>query len=399
MARTSAWRNALLAGLVAAGGCTEKLTTPARCPEVCPNSSVQLADTLLTDPDVADTSVRGYVLTSEATYVAASSLDSLKSLILLHFAPVPTSWAQTETDTVQAVFPPDSVFADLEITFRDTTVHPRIVFYRLPAFFDTTMTYAQAQAFFVDSAVLDTVAVPDTGNMEARLPTSLVPGPGDSGVVSIGARVIADSPTVVAFSSGHSGTVWPQLSYFVHGQPPQDTLTRNLSDTASFTTFVQSPAAGQPPPGVLAIGGLPAAHSLIHLSLPSVAVDSIGIVRGTLFLQLVRPAVGFPGDSFFVNAFPILRDYGPKSVLYPDTLITGEAVVHAGQTGTVEVDIAPILRLWGTTTGDSMPRAIMLGVFAEGFAFGEVDIQGRSAGGGGPKLEVTYVKKYEVGVP
>jgi hypothetical protein len=231
------------------------------------------------------------------------------------------------------------------------------------------------------------------------LPSSLVPLPGDSGIVSIAARVIADSPTVVAFSSGHSVTVYPKLSYFVHGQPPQDTLSRNLSDTAAFTTFVQSPVAGQPPPGVLAIGGLPAAHALIHLSLPSVAIDSIGIVRATLLLRLVRPAVGFPGDSFVVNAFPILRDYGAKSVLYPDTLITGKTVVYAGQTGTVEVDIAPILRLWGTTTGDSMPRAIMLGVFAEGFAFGEADIQGRSAGGGGPQLEVTYVKKYEVGVP
>ena len=185
----------------------------------------------------------------------------------------------------------------------------------------------------------------------------------------------------------------------MHGQPPQDSLTRNLDTTAAFATFVQSPAAGQPPPGVLAIGGLPAAHSLVHLSLPSAVVDSIGIVRATLFLHLVRPAIGFPGDSFFVNAFPILRDYGPKSVLYPDTSVTGKAVIHAGQTGTVEIDIAPILRLWGTTTGDSMPRAIMLGLFAEGFALGEVAIQGRSAGGGGPQLEVTYVKKYEVGVP
>ena len=180
MARTSVWRNALLAGLVAAGGCTEKLMTPARCPEVCPNSSAQLADTLLTGPDVADTTARGYVLTSEATYVAASSLDSLKSVILIRFLPMPTSWIQSQTDTVQAVFPPDSVFARLQLTFRDTTVHPRLVFYRLPAQFDTTMTYAQAQAYFVDAAVLDTVAVPDTGtNMEARLPSSLVPLPGD----------------------------------------------------------------------------------------------------------------------------------------------------------------------------------------------------------------------------
>jgi hypothetical protein len=399
MARTFVWPSALLAALVALAGCSERLTMPGHCPALCPSTDVQLADTLLAAADSADITAWGYVQLREATFVAAASLDSLKSVILLRFAALPNQWIQSATDTVLAVFPPDSVVGTLQVVYRDTTVHPRLVFYRLPAHFDTTMTYAQAMAYFVDSAVLDTAAVPDTGSMSFRMPSSLVAPPADSGVVSLGVKVIADAPTVVAVTSGHTSTASPSLSYFVHGQPPQDTLTRNLPDTATFTTFVQSPAAGQPPPGVLAIGGLPAAHSLIHLSLPSVAVDSLGIVRATLFLHLVRPAVGFPGDSFFVNAFPILRDYGPKSVLYPDTSVTGAAVVHAGQTGTVEMDIAPILRLWGRTTGDSIPRAIMLGVFAEGFALGEVDIQGRLAAGGGPQLEVTYVKKYEVGVP
>lgn len=400
MARTFVWPSVFLAALAAIAGCSEKITTPGRCPALCPSRQIQLADTLLTAVDSADTTARGYVVTQEATYLAASSLDSLKSLILMRFGKVPTSWLQTATDTVQAVFPPDSLFVELQYVFQDTSAHPRLVFYRLPAKFDTTMTYAQAQAYFVDAAVLDTVPVPDTlaGNLEFRLPTSVVPAPDDSGVVSIGARVIADKPTVVAVSSGHSSTRAPLLSYFVHGQPPQDTLKRSLSDTAVFTTFVQSPPPGLPPAGVLAIGGLPAAHSLLRLTLPKVAVDSVGIVRATLSLTLTRPVVAFPGDSFFVNAFPILRDFGPKSVLVPDTSITGVQVVHAGDTGTVQIDIARILRLWGSTTGDSMPRAIILGVFAEGFALGEMEVKGR-AGAGAPQLRVTYVTKYEAGVP
>ena len=76
----------------------------------------------------------------------------------------------------------------------------------------------------------------------------------------------------------------------------------------------------------------------------------------------------------------------------------GVQVVHAGDTGTVQIDIARILRLWGSTTGDSMPRAIILGVFAEGFALGEMEVKGR-AGAGAPQLRVTYVTKYEAGVP
>jgi len=400
MARTFVWPSVLLAALAAIAGCTERITTPGPCPALCPSHEIQLADTLLAVVDTADTTARGYVVTSEATYLAASSLDSLKSFVLMRFGKVQTSWLQSTTDTVQAVFPPDSLFVELQYVFQDTAAHPRLVFYRLPATFDTTANYAQAQAYFVDAAVLDTVPVPDTtaGNLEFRLPSTVVPAAADSGIVAIGARVIADKPTVVAFSSGHSTTTAPQLAYFVHGQPPQDSLSRSLPDTATFTTFVQSPEPGIPPAGTLAIGGLPAAHTLIHLTLPKVAVDSVGIVRATLSLSLVHPVVAFPGDSFFVNAFPILRDFGPKSVLFPDTSITGVKVVHAGDTGTVQIDIARILRLWGTTSGDSMPRAIMLGVFAEGFVLGEADVKGR-VGGGGPQLRVTYVKKYEAGVP
>jgi hypothetical protein len=73
-------------------------------------------------------------------------------------------------------------------------------------------------------------------------------------------------------------------------------------------------------------------------------------------------------------------------------------VVHEGQTGTVNLDIAPILRLWGTTLGDSLPRTIVLSVGAEANAFGELDFRGRG-GPGAPQLRVTYVKSYPSGVP
>ena len=399
MARTFVWPSALLAALVALAGCSERLTTPAYCPALCPSSDLQLADTLLTAADSADTTARGYVQMPQATFVAAASLDSLKSVILLRFAALPNQWIQSATDTVLAVFPPDSVVGALQVVYRDTTVHPRLVFYRLPAHFDTTMTYAQAMAYFVDSAVLDTAAVPDTGEMTFRVPNTLVAAPADSGVVSLGVRVIADAPTVVGIASGNHGSTPPALSYFVHGQPPQDTLTRNLGDTATFATFVQSPAPGALPPGVLAVGGLPSAHTILHLALPTVAVDSLGIVRATLLLSIVRPAVAFPNDSFEVRAVPLLRDYGPKSVLYPDTSIEGHAVLHDGQTGLVDLDIAPILRLWGATAGDSLPRAIVLMMSGEGYLLGELNFKGRFGGGGGPQLRVTYVKKYAFGVP
>ena len=400
MARTSVWRSAFLAALVAAGGCTERLTTPGRCP-LCVNSTLQMADTLLTAVDSADLTARGYVRMSEATFVAASSLDSLKSVILLRFSPVEPDTFHRVNDTTlyHAVTPPDSVQGVLQVVSRDTTVHPRLVLYRLPAQFDTALTYAQAQAYFVDSLLVDTVAVPDTGNVTLHLPTTLVAPPADSGVVSLGIKVIGDAPTVLGLASGHLGSVGaPGLAYYVHAQPPQDTLQATLTVTPTFATFAQSPAPGAPPPGVFSVGGVPSAHTIMHLALPKLAVDSVNVVRGTLLLTLAKPIVTFPNDSFYVRAYPLLRDFGPKSVLFTDTSFSGHALVRAGQTGTVELDIAPILRLWGTTLGDSLPRAIELLVYSEGNVLGEADFQGY-AGAASPQLRLTYVKKYEYGVP
>ena len=71
----SAWRSAAAVALVAILGCREQLTTPGHCPELCPQGNVQLVDTLLTTMDASDTSVRGYVLAREASYLLASNLD------------------------------------------------------------------------------------------------------------------------------------------------------------------------------------------------------------------------------------------------------------------------------------------------------------------------------------
>ena len=399
MGRTSAWRSLLLIALVAAAGCTEKLTTPGICPALCPSSNIQLADTLLVAADSADTTAVGYTQMNEATFAAASTLDSLKSVVLLRFSPLDTFWAQTSSDTVLAAFPPDSVQCVLQLVSHDTTVHPRLVFYRLPANFDTTMSYAQAMALFADSVVLDTAAVPDSGIMTIRMPTTLVAAPADSHVVAIGIKVIADSATAVGISSGHNGSTSPALTYYVHGQAPQDTLTRNLSVAPTFAAFAEAPVPGALPAGVLAVGGIPSTHALLHLALPKVVVDSVAIVRATLLLRPVSPAVAFPGDSFEVFANPLLRDYGPKSILFPDTTYEGHGWVHYGQTGAVDLDIALILRLWGAAVGDSLPRAIVLSVNGEAAGLTGLKFAGRSGGSGGPQLRVTYVKKSETAAP
>lgn len=404
MARTSVWRSTLLVAAVAIAGCNENLTTAGRCPALCPSGDVQMADTLLDSPVVADTSLRGYVLVGDAAFLLASSLDSLKSVILMRFFPVHGFWVTSAGDTVRSdSLHPDSVQLQVHIGQRDTAVKQlRVILYRLPAQFDTTVTYAGAQPYFADSLVVDTTLVDDTlgsGAVLVSLPNTLIAPEGDSGVISLGIRVTAAAPTALGVGSGNLGSSAPILTYYVHAL--SDTSHRALSVSPTFSTFVQSPDPAQVVGGVLTVGGLPSARSTLHLSLPRVVIDSNAIVRASLILTAARPAFGFARDSFYIEARPLLRDFGLKSILYPDSGVSGIVRVHAGDGGTVQMDIAPILRLWGTTSGDSLPRAIVLLVFGEGSVLGEMAFHGRAAGvaGGAPQLRVTYVKKYEFGVP
>jgi len=397
----SAWRSAVVIALAAIAGCREQLTTPGRCPALCPSSKVQLADTLLATADVADTSVRGYVLVREASYLLTSTLDSLQSVALIRFSARDSVWYPSTSDTAY-IGTQDSVVLSLQILQRDTSIKQlRLLVYRIPAMFDTGATYASIQPFFVASNLVDTIAIADTahaGDYTFRIADSLAIPPADSGVVSFGLALLGAGKTALTLGSGNLGTSAPILSYYVHPRLP-DTTAKVISVEPFISLFVMSPPPGQPPPGVLAIGGMPTARATLRLSLPKVVVDSNTVVRATLLLNTSAAAGGFARDSFYIIAQPVVRDYGVKSVLWSDSGVSGTVLIHQGQSGPVALDMAPILRFWGTTVGDSTPRLVVLRVYPEGSILGSASFAGRAAGAAGPQLQVTYVKPYTFGVP
>jgi hypothetical protein len=398
----SAWRSAVAVALVAIVGCKEQLTTPGRCPALCPSGNVQLVDTLLTTMDVADTSVRGYVLVKEASYLLAANLDSLQSLVLIRFTRRDTAWFPDVKDTAY-VGRQDSVLLSLQILQRDTAIKQlKLLVYRLPMLFDTSGSYAAVQPLLVDSNLVDTIAVSDTvqsGSFSFRIADSLAIPAADSGQVSLGIALIAGGKTALTVGSGNLGTFAPVLTTYVHARAPLDTLSKSFSVEPAVSLFAMSPPPGQPPAGVLAIGGIPTARATLRMALPKVVVDSNAVVRATLLLNTAAPAGGFARDTFTIIAQPVVRDFGVKSVLWPDSSVSGFVRVGQGQTGTVELDIGPILRFWGTTVGDSTPRLIVLRVYPEGSILGSAAFAGRAFGATGPQLRVTYVKPYTFGLP
>ena len=183
------------------------------------------------------------------------------------------------------------------------------------------------------------------------------------------------------------------------GEAPKDTLAQPITRSPAFDTFVMTPVPGAPPAGVLQVGNLPSARTLLRVDIPRRLLDSTSVVRGTLVLTLTRPATGRPGEVFDVEARPVIRDFGGKSITASDTVVTGLGQVTVGQTGPVEIEIGRILRFWRNPAADSLPRAILLRSRLEGAALGEVTFAGRTAGVAAPLLQLTFVRPYAFGVP
>jgi hypothetical protein len=411
MARTPACTRALAAAAaacLAALACRENISAPGQCPALCPSSQVQVSNDTLFGVDTSDVAVRGFVTPAEGTILVASDLDSLKGRVLLRFVTRPTRWFPVASDTAGVTIGGvDSATLDLRIA-RDTAVkNLRMLLYRLPASVDSNATFTSMTAYFADSMLIDSIRVDSIpGNDTLRfialhhrfLPAALVePFSSDSGVVAMGVGFRADARTAVTVSAVESGASSARLKFYVHGVAPQDTLRHTFELGPSFDTFVTNPVPAAPDTGLL-VGNIPSARSIVRFRIPRSLIDSTTVVRATLVMSQLRSATGRPGETFTVEARPVIRDYAGKSLTHTDTTVYGRATVTVGDTAQLAFEVAPMLRFW-RVGGDSLPRTMLLRVRPEGGVLGEVTLAGRTAGARAPFLVVTYVRPYAFGVP
>ncbi|MGD0483841.1 MAG: hypothetical protein ABSB58_04200 [Gemmatimonadales bacterium] len=395
---------AALAALLAGLGCRENVTSPGSCPDLCPAASVVLVDTVLTGIVASDSSYRGYFAPAEAQILALADLDSLRSVALVRFGARDSTWYPSTNDTAVKIATVDSVQLRITLASRDTTAkNLRILVYRIPAAFDTGMTWADVQPYLADSELVDTIAVADTvtsGDVLWTLPHGVVDTitGADAGVVAFAFAVRASSKTGLGLTSTEDASGGPHLEWFVHAGAPRDTLTHAFLVGTDYDTFVYDPPPTMPASALVA-GGLPSARSIIRLQLPREAIDSVRVVRATLILTPMQRARGLPKESFLLSARGIVRDLGPKSVIFADTSAGGTASVAVGDSNEVHIEVGRLLRAWGTTAGDSLPRVIMLLGEPEGGGMTEVTLGRGNAGAAAPRLRLTFVRPYPFGLP
>jgi hypothetical protein len=147
------------------------------------------------------------------------------------------------------------------------------------------------------------------------------------------------------------------------------------------------------------VGNQPSARSYLRFDIPSYYVDSVTVLRATLLLTPLQAATGFPGETFTVEAQPVLRYYAGKSIVFQDTAVIGRGSVDVGQTSTVSIEMARVLSVWKGINTDSLPRAVALRTGSESFTYGQLDAAGSSSGASAPRIQITFIRPFRFGVP
>jgi len=411
-------RLALVGAVLLVAACVERLAAPANCPDFCPSGQITIVDTLLTSSIHRDSSYRGYVLAYQSALMLAAHLpgatDTLDGRPIFR---INGYGARIPADTsAGAILGADSARLQLYVVRRDSaTRNLRLQLYRLPITIDTGTTFGTLVPPFTDSLVrtinIDTLlaqpgrkdtvtgdsVVVDSLNRRLLLSLKLDTAAAryittDSGTVSYGIRIAADTLASIAFGKDGFG---PSLQWYLRLDSLGTTVARKPGALgARLASFVFAPPPA-PIDSTLAVGGVPSAHSLLRVAFPKVIRDSSQIIRATLYLVPAVPARGAPPDSFVIEARNVLADFGAKSPI--DLLLGDSAMIHPGATDTVKIEVTNLLQQWAADS--TRPTLLLLRPEREAQTLGEIRFYPSVATAFRPTLQITFVRRFPFGAP
>jgi len=432
-------RRARLVLLLALGACTERMTAPGQCPAFCPGGQLQMGDTVLTDVIARDSAYAGYRQAHEGQALPVVDVPGIRSRAIFRMLPLFDSVAPIDGDTLKVPIAVDSAALTLFLLHRDTNAsNLALNIYRLPRDIDSTSTFAQLSPWFADSLAdsvnvsalyalpaaydsltQDTVRTDSTTGRQIRinalngttvivlpLDTTQVRFPeADSGKVAFGVHVSADSLASAALGADEYPERDARIRWYYHYTIP-DTVTATPDSVvytsqvreSAFDSFVLDPPTPPLDPAALdttlAVGGVPAARSLLRVAFPSFLRDTADVVRATLLLVPVEAVAGAPGDSFSVVAHAVMADLGAKSPLATSGPPTSSARVHLGSTDTVRIELTDLVRAWAFDT--TAATALFLRQVPEAATYAQIRFYS-SRTAFRPTLHVTYVRRFPFG--
>ena len=393
----------LVAALILAAGtgaCSEQLTQPGQCPELCPGGTPQSQEEILTVLPNEDSTFTGYTeASSSAVLLVGSGIPTLAdtSFGVIKFAP--RSDSITFRDTLRA-YTIDSVRLTLLAVAHDTAArNVQVQLYRLPSSLDTTtLSYAGVQGFFIPANLITSAQLPDTVLADtlrltlkgaALAPVTL--GPADGGVLAIGVAITGNIPT--GGRIGNRRSIQPPAFATFVKPIATPTQPQAIDLGASFAGYVsrQTPVVD---PTLLTVGGVPSSRVLLRFPWPPRLRDSVTIVRATLELVPAQPIAGLPNDPGTLNVRGLATDFGAKSPVEPLSL--GLLALPPNTTDTVRVEIATVVQLW--QVGFLRPPAVFLSISPEVETFTRA-VFGSTRSGVPARIRLNYLPRFPFSRP
>lgn len=407
-----------LAALAMAGlACQDVVAVPGACPEFCPESAIDVRDTLLStvlassvvpadtgylNSVVPQGSFSGYVLPHEAAQMQVVGPGSaVQARALMVFFRFGDHYAGRDTSVKDTILQTDSLRFTFNLIRRNTTATGvTLALHEIPLGTDSSKTYADMDPYFQDSTLVATVQVPDT-LVQGPVSVTVLPGAlrhfvDDTLRTAIGLRIMSTDPAFVTLRTDTLNESARMIRFVQLDSSTGTTrVTRSESVSLSFKTFVADTASA-PAPGSLRVGGTSGARVFIKLNVPTVLVDSTVVVRASLLIPPPAPVPGAPGDTLSLRVLPLGTDFGPKSPL-ADSTYGGYTRVAVGSADTVVLDLTGAFLLW---RGNAvMPHTVMLGMVRseEAGSIDAFDLPDQASVAGRAILRITYGMPFRPG--
>jgi hypothetical protein len=383
-------------GMLAA--CTERLTTPADCPDQCPGNSLIVRDTVIEAIFDLDSTYTGYLRATDIPALLVS--NGLAAGDARAWATFPRRADSVFLDGLQHKLTVDSAAIAFNVIGRDSAVHgTELVVHRIPPVIDTNTTFAELAAQLTPASVLGTIAINDTGT--ARLVFAgenlhlIDVFEADSFRLGIGLSLTAPSPTGIRLASLNFSSRPPTMTLYGKIEIADTGRQRQtLSATADSANYViNAPAA--PGQQLLFLGGKPGSRAILRFTPPPALKDSAIILRATLELTPAGPLPGLKNDPATLEIRGVLADVGAKS---PYLAGLGRSVtIPVDDTGVQIVDLRDIVGTW--FVAGAPPSALVIGINPEGGSFARPAYFSSRSLTGRPRIRITYALPSRPGTP
>ncbi len=381
-----------------ATACVEDIVAPGVCPEFCPQTRIEVVDTVIAASIDRDSAFAGYLPTRYAGTMQVTTGGAVESYGVLRFWPFDEEvHIDTSASELRPVLAVDSFQVHINYDARSPgTGEFEFVLFRLPVSVDSATSYADLQSIFTDSTELASVVVTSEASEDSIAVTlagdAFPTLEEDSAVAAIGISMRSTEPAFVNLQTRDRSFEYLRITRFVQVDSADGQAAARVDTTYSaFDTFVfpDLPAVG---PTALPIGGTPSIRTFLHVTLPPYIVDTSTVVRATLLLVPSEPVVGAPGDTIRIVAEGLAADIGPKSPIVQvpsDSIDFYSGLAFVGSSDTLRIDVTHIIAPWKNDSTAS--RSLMLRAFLEAGTLSEFRFNSSMSLVGAPSLHVTYI--------